>query len=124
MYGVYRVLISKFLFEEKSSSGPFVWKSILRSRKLIAKESRWQIGDGKTRIFYDSWLLDSTDGKVTSPLILSHPKLLLMFSLIHIQGGGIQINLTVLCFYPPEPKMAKYHFLPWYISIYHYFENM
>ena len=70
IFEFYRVFKAKYfpnfsIFEEKSSSGFFAWKSILHSRKLIAKESRWRIGDGKTtRIFYDSWLLDSTNGNI------------------------------------------------------------
>ena len=45
------------LFEAKSSSGSFAWKSILWARHLIEKGARWRVGDGKSiRIFQDAWL--------------------------------------------------------------------
>ena len=49
----YRVFKSKYflnysLFEAKSSSGSFAWKSILWARHLIEKRARWRVGDGQS----------------------------------------------------------------------------
>ena len=54
------------LFEAKSSSGSFAWKSILWERHLIEKGARWRVGDGQSiRIFQDAWL-PTESGKISS----------------------------------------------------------
>ena len=53
------------VFEAKSASGSFAWKSIIRSRNLIARGARWRVRDGKnTRIFQDAWLPNLNDGRI------------------------------------------------------------
>ena len=55
------------IFEANSSSSSFAWKSILQSGKLIEREARWRVSDGKSiRIFHDAWLANK-DGRITSP---------------------------------------------------------
>ena len=75
----YRAFKTKYfpncsIFEAKSSTGSYAWKSILRSRHLIGRGARWRVGDGQTiKIFHDAWL-PTEDGKVTSPQFDLAPK--------------------------------------------------
>ena len=60
------------IFEAKSTSKSFAWKSILWSRNLINRGARWRVGDGETiRVFQDVWLVNTTDGK-SLPINLSY----------------------------------------------------
>ena len=48
----YKVFKAKYfpncsVFEAKSASGSFAWKSILHSKNLIERNGRWRMGDGK-----------------------------------------------------------------------------
>ena len=95
------------IFEAKSSSGSFVWKSILRLRKLIENGSRRRIGDGKsTRIFKDAWLLNMEGGKVLlNPCVLALDAIVDM--LINHQTGWWNVHLIDLCFYSPKVQLIK-----------------
>ena len=70
----YRVFKAKYfpnksIFEAKSSTGSFAWKSILWSRDLIEKGSFWRIGNGNSvRIYTDAWL-PSPKGRISSPML-------------------------------------------------------
>ena len=62
------------IFEAKSSSGSFAWKSILWSRDLIERGSSWRVGIGDSvRIYKDVWL-PSPDGRIKSPVFHLAPK--------------------------------------------------
>lgn len=53
------------MFEAKSATGSFTWKSILRSKNLIERGARWRIRDGKNiRIFQDAWVPNSNEGRI------------------------------------------------------------
>ena len=68
----YRVFKAKYfpncsIFEAKSTSRSFAWKSILWSRNLISRRARWRVGDGETiSVFHDAWLVNTTDGKIAT----------------------------------------------------------
>ena len=108
----YRVFKSKYfpncsIFEAKSTSGSFAWKSILWSRNLISRGARWRVGDGETiRVFQDVWLVNTTDGK-SLPINLSYfltPQLVLW--LIKLRVGEISSWLT-LAFTPLKVALIK-----------------
>ena len=107
----YRVFKAKYfpncsIFEAKSSSGSFAWKSILWSRDLIEKGSFWRISNGKSvKIFKDAWL-PSPDGHINSPALFLSPEST-VDSLINVALGWWNINLIDLCFYPPEATLIK-----------------
>ena len=107
----YRVFKAKYfpncsIFEAKSSTGSFAWKSILWSRDLIEKGSFWRIGNGKSvKIFKDAWL-PSPDGRINSPALYLSPEST-GDSLINVALGWWNINLIDLCFYPPEATLIK-----------------
>ncbi|KAK9998223.1 hypothetical protein SO802_017826 [Lithocarpus litseifolius] len=94
------------IFEAKFALGSFAWKSILFAGKLVEKEARWRVGDGKSiRIFHDSWL-NSPEGKVVSPqnlLALDS----MVDTLIDAQTGWWNTQLIDLCFYSPEVALIK-----------------
>ena len=56
----YKVFKAKYfpngnVFEARSATGSFAWKSILRSKNLIERNAHWRIGNGNsTRIFKDA----------------------------------------------------------------------
>ena len=68
----YRVFKAKYfpncsVFEAKLTSGSFAWKGILWLRNLISRGARWRVGDCETiRVFQDSWLVNTTDGKIAT----------------------------------------------------------
>ena len=107
----YRVFKAKYfpncsIFEAKSSTGSFAWKSILWSRDLIENGSFWRIGNGKLiKIFKDSWL-PSPEGRINSPALYLSPEST-VDSLINVALGWWNINLIDLCFYPPEATLIK-----------------
>ena len=87
--------------------GSFAWKSILWSRKIIAKEARWRVGDGRsTHIYCDSWLLGTVRGKASSPPSFLSSKAT-VDALINPHTGWWNVHLIDLCFYPPEAQQIK-----------------
>ena len=93
----YRVFKVKYfpncsIFDAKTSTGSFAWKSILWSRDLIEKGSIWRIGYGESvRIYRDAWL-PSPESRINS--LVSHlaPESI-MYALINSAMGWWNINL-------------------------------
>ena len=95
------------VFEARFAMGSFAWKSILRSKILIERNSRWRIGDGKSiRIFQDAWLPNSNEGR-----ILFHRGVLASDAtadvLIDPNSGWWNLSLIDQCFYPPMLKLLS-----------------
>ena len=95
------------MFEASSATGSFAWKSILRSKNLIERNARWQIGNGNSiRVFKDAWLPNSNDGR-----ILFHRGVLApdatVDTLIDPHSGWWNVNLIDQCFFPPDAKTIK-----------------
>lgn len=107
----YRVFKAKYfpntsIFEAKSSSGSFAWKSILWSRDLIERGSSWKVGNGDSvRIYKDAWL-PSPDGRIKSPVFHLAPESSVKF-LIDPDTGWWNINLIDWCFHPPDARLIK-----------------
>ncbi|XP_030963604.1 uncharacterized protein LOC115984727 [Quercus lobata] len=108
----YKVFKAKYfpngnVFEARSASGSFAWKSILRSKNLIERNARWRIGNGKgIQIFHDAWLPNLNDGR-----ILFHRDVLApdatVDMLIDPHSGWWNLNLIDQCFFPPDAKIIK-----------------
>ena len=68
----YRVFKLKYfpngnIFDAKQSSGSFVWKSILRARKVISMGAKWRIEDGLSiSVFSDNWIPGALGRRVIS----------------------------------------------------------
>ena len=68
----YRVFKLKYfpngnIFYAKQSSGSFVWKSILRVRKVISMGAKWRIEDGLSiSVFSDNWIPGALGRRVIS----------------------------------------------------------
>ena len=105
----YKVYKAKYfpngsVFEAKSATRSFEWKSILRSKNLIERNGRWREGDGKNiQIFQDAWLPNSNASK-----ILFHKNVLAPSAtangLIDPNSGWWNLGLIDQCFYPPDAK--------------------
>ena len=105
----YKVYKAKYfpngsVFEAKSATGSFAWKSILHSKNLIERNGRWRVGDGENiRIFQDAWLPNSNAGK-----ILFHKNVLAPSTtadgLIDPNSGWWNLGLIDQCFYPLDAK--------------------
>ena len=94
------------LFEEKSSSGSFAWKSILWERHLIEKGARWRVGDGQSiRIFQDAWL-PTESGKISSHQSDFGPDATVAM-LVNSTLGWWNTHLIDWHFYPPDTKLIK-----------------
>ena len=108
----YKVFKAKYfpngkVFEARSVTGSFAWKSILRSKNLIERNARWRIGnDNSTRIFKDAWLPNSNEGR-----ILFHRGVLApdatVDTLIDSHSRWWNLNLIDQCFFPPDAKIIK-----------------
>ena len=108
----YKVFKAKYfpngnVFEARSATRSFAWKSILRSKNLIERNARWQIGNGNCiRIFKDAWLPNSNEGR-----ILFHRGVLApdatVDTLIDPHSGWWNVNLIDQCFFPPDAKIIK-----------------
>ena len=106
----YKVFKAKYfpngsVFEAKSATGSFAWKSIIRSKNLNKRNGRWRMGDGKTiRIFQDAWLPNSNAGR-----ILFHRGGFALNSttieLIDPNSGWWNLGLIDQCFYPPDAQI-------------------
>ena len=108
----YKVFRAKYfpncsIFEAASSSNSFAWKNILRSRNLIARGSRWRVGDGKT-----IWLFKML-GYWTLLMVRLHlPQVTLALEIIvdtisNPYTSWWNTHLIDLCFYPPEAQYIK-----------------
>ena len=103
----YRVFKAKYfpncsIFEAKSTSESFAWKSILWSRNLISSGARWRVGDGETIwVFQDAWLVNTTNGKITTHKSVLLPDAIVS-SLINQALGWWNIHLIDRCFYTPQ----------------------
>ena len=107
----FRVFKTKYfpngsIFEAKSSTGSYAWKSILKSRHLIARGARWRVGDRQTiKIFHDAWL--PTDvGRITTPQSALAPEANVAM-LINPDSGWWNVQLIDRHFYPPDAKLIK-----------------
>ena len=101
----YKVFKAKYfpngnVFEAKSTTWSFAWKSILRSKNLIERNGHWRMGDGKSiQIFQDAWIPNSNAGR-----ILFHRGILSPIAtgdgLINPNSGWWNLGLIDQCFYP------------------------
>ena len=88
----YKVFKSKYfpnstIFEAKSTNGSYVWKGILKARKVITLGAKWHVGDGRCiRIYGDNWIPSEGSGKVISPRT-SLVTNALVAELIHLVSG-------------------------------------
>ncbi|KAL4625859.1 hypothetical protein ACB092_05G055500 [Castanea dentata] len=108
----YKVFKEKYfpkgtVFEAKSNSGSFAWKSILEARKFISIGTKWRIGNGlRTKIFKDAWLLGSGFGRVLSSMsVLSEN--VIVNQLIHNESGWWNSTLIDEIFLPHEALKIK-----------------
>ena len=107
----FRVFKTKYfpngsIFEAKSSTGSYAWKSILKSRHLIERGARWRVGDGQTiKIFHDAWLPTDVGRITTSQVDLSLEATVAM--LINPVSGWWNIQLIDRHFYSPDAKLIK-----------------
>ena len=107
----YRVFKAKYfpnnsIFEAKSYSGSFAWKSILWSRDLIERGSSWRIGSGESvRTYKDAWL-PSPNGRISSPILHLALESTVDFLIDPITGWW-NINLIDWCFHPPKARLIK-----------------
>ena len=107
----FRVFKTKYfpngsIFEAKSSTGSYAWKSILKSKHLIGRGARWRVGDGQTiKIFHDAWLPTDVGRITTSQVDLSLEATVAM--LINPVSGWWNIQLIDRHFYSPDAKLIK-----------------
>ena len=95
------------IFSTQVKSGSYVWRSILKTRYLIAKGARCKVGNGQTvRIYQDRWLLGDGSGKVISP-----PSLLSadarVADIIDVDLGWWNVYLLERVFLPFEAQKIK-----------------
>ena len=95
------------VFEAKSATGSFAWKSILHSKNLIERNGHWRMGDGKSiRIFHDAWLPNSNASR-----ILFHRGTLSPTAtgdgLIDPNSGWWNLGLIDQSFYPLDAQSIK-----------------
>lgn len=108
----YKVFKAKYfprgiVFEAKSTSGSFAWKSILKARKVIDVGARWRIGNGaQTKFFKDAWLPGSNASRVLSPVsVLSENDTI--NQLIDSESGWWNSALIDEIFLPYEAQKIK-----------------
>lgn len=95
------------MFEAKSTSSSFAWKSILKARKVIDMGARWRIGNGaQTKFFEDAWLPGSNASRVLSPVsVLSENATI--NQLIDSESGWWNSALIDEIFLPYEAQKIK-----------------
>ncbi|XP_028765313.1 uncharacterized protein LOC114723286 [Neltuma alba] len=59
-----------FLQAKKGSKASWGWTSILEGRELLSKDLGWKLGNGECiKVFTDSWLHESKEGKLKSRIL-------------------------------------------------------
>ncbi|KAK3218383.1 hypothetical protein Dsin_012353 [Dipteronia sinensis] len=62
---------TSFLDAKKSSSGSFLWSSLVWGRELVEKGSRWRVGTGQSiKIYKDRWIPRLSTFRIVSPMVL------------------------------------------------------
>ena len=95
------------IFDAKENKGSFAWRSILKGRDLIRSGLKWRIGNGsRVRIFLDTWLPGSRQGRVLSPVSESHENSLVS-SLINQVDRSWKVAEIDSMFIPEEVAIIK-----------------
>lgn len=59
---------SSFMDAAKGQNPSFIWSSLMETREIIRKNTRWRIGNGNhTKIWHDNWLPDRSNPRVVTP---------------------------------------------------------
>lgn len=59
---------SSFLEASRGSNPSYIWSSLLETKDIIRRGTRWRVGNGSSiHIWGDNWLPDNLNAKVTTP---------------------------------------------------------